>query len=83
MEDEEYFFMMLEDMERLERVHHHHQEFPDTRIPPPNDRLHSPWVSGLRLALNEAVKKLRAGTLGTRGPGHSGGRVSSDSTHLE
>lgn len=53
MEDEEYYHMMVEDMERLVRVHHH--------VEPPDparrqERLHSPWVSGLRLALNDAIK---------------------------
>jgi hypothetical protein len=60
MEDEEYYHRMVEDMERLVRVHHH-VERPD---PPRRQRsLRSPWASGLWLvfsgAIREALTQLR------------------------
>jgi hypothetical protein len=52
MEDEEYYHMMVEDMERLVRVHRHVERLD----PPLKQRLHSPWVSGLRLVLNDVIR---------------------------
>jgi hypothetical protein len=52
MEDEEYCHMMVEDMERLVRVHYHVER----RDPPRKPRLHRPWVSGLWLVLNDAIR---------------------------
>ncbi len=52
MEDEEYYHVMMHDLERLERVHHHvdHGESSMRR-----ERLHNPFISGLRFALNDAI----------------------------
>jgi hypothetical protein len=57
MEDEEYYHMMLADMERLERIHHH-LPVPDTPRTqrPQQERLHSPWISGLRVAMDGVVR---------------------------
>jgi hypothetical protein len=54
MEDEEYYHMIVEDMERLVRVHHH-VERPD--LPRRQARLHSPWASALWLVLSGAIIK--------------------------
>ncbi|KAK3302781.1 uncharacterized protein B0T15DRAFT_315031 [Chaetomium strumarium] len=92
MEDEEYYHMMLEDMERLTRVHHHYPSLPNTRDPSParqphhqqqQPQPHSPWVSGLRLALDNALnaglerlRSARAGQDGRRGSTGSTGSTS-------
>ncbi|KAK4451040.1 hypothetical protein QBC34DRAFT_323422 [Podospora aff. communis PSN243] len=59
MEDEEFFHCMLDDLERLERVHHH-SEFPpfyryNTRTVE-SEHTHSPLLSGIVSALSGAVK---------------------------
>ncbi|KAK1756467.1 hypothetical protein QBC47DRAFT_401369 [Echria macrotheca] len=73
MEDEEFYHLMIQDLDRLERVHHHIEP-----PPPPEDiphshphtttrrrrlsavlserTIHSPWVSGIRTALGDAVR---------------------------
>ncbi|KAK4202164.1 hypothetical protein QBC40DRAFT_277076 [Triangularia verruculosa] len=56
MEDEEYYHMMLEDMERLERVHHHVSHPSGYQQPDQSSHTHSPLISGLRLAINSAFK---------------------------
>ncbi|KAK0639818.1 hypothetical protein B0T16DRAFT_423775 [Cercophora newfieldiana] len=64
MEDEEFYHFMLDDLERLERVHHHIE-------PPPTkpftlksfatEHTHSPLISGFVSTLSGAVKtKLEA-----------------------
>ncbi|KAK3984574.1 hypothetical protein QBC44DRAFT_11599 [Cladorrhinum sp. PSN332] len=71
MEDEEYYHMMIDDLERLERVHHHtsHPSEHELLTRQMNQQpLHNPFVSGLRLALNNALKsgmeKLHVGRRG-------------------
>jgi hypothetical protein len=58
MEDEEYYHMMLDDMERLERIHHHNLPSLDTPISPQaqQERLQSPWISGLRVAFDAILR---------------------------
>ena len=57
MEDEEYYHMMQDDLERLERVHHHHSQYFNQRTSQPGDKpVHSALISGLRLAVLGAVK---------------------------
>ncbi|KAK4118413.1 hypothetical protein N657DRAFT_651322 [Parathielavia appendiculata] len=56
MEDEGYYHMMLHDMERLERIHHH-VEVPDTASARPQRvQPYSPRISGLWASLDGAVK---------------------------
>lgn len=55
MDDQGHFHMMLEDMERLERVHYHHKH-PDIRPTSQQQPSHNPWVSGLRVMVNDAVR---------------------------
>lgn len=54
MEDGEYYHIMLNDLERLERVHHHigHRE----ELRRQQERGYSPFISGFRLALSGAIK---------------------------
>ncbi|KAK4238045.1 hypothetical protein C8A03DRAFT_33945 [Achaetomium macrosporum] len=90
MEDEEYYHMMLEDMERLTRVHHHYPSLPNTRDPSPTrqqphqqqpqqpQQPHSPWVSGLRVALDNALNAGLERLRFARG-GHDGRRGSTGS----
>ncbi|KAK4214271.1 hypothetical protein QBC37DRAFT_421544 [Rhypophila decipiens] len=70
MEDEEYYHMMMDDLERLERVHHHRE--PDAEFLAwearqqgqshhqhhlsRRDSLTSPLLSGLRVAITGVVK---------------------------
>ncbi|KAK3358172.1 hypothetical protein B0T25DRAFT_541069 [Lasiosphaeria hispida] len=68
MEDEEYYHMMLDDLERLERVHHHPEFLPgpswqqrntakDTAtITNMQKHTSGPWLSGLRVAVTGTVK---------------------------
>ncbi|KAK4649863.1 hypothetical protein QC762_704430 [Podospora pseudocomata] len=57
MEDEEYYHMMLDDMERLERVHHHVSHPADYQLAEQHQhRAHNPFISGLRVAINSAFK---------------------------
>ncbi|KAK4180219.1 hypothetical protein QBC36DRAFT_41603 [Triangularia setosa] len=58
MEDEEYYHMMLDDMERLERVHHHVSYPSDYQQAKQHHQqhTHSPFISGLRVAINSAFK---------------------------
>jgi len=71
MEDEEYYHMMQDDLERLEHLHHHPEDLPPRRPLPNNisdnrrttptlshpaaDKVHNPWLSGLGLALRGAL----------------------------
>ena len=59
MEDEEFYHCMLDDLERLERVHHH-VEFVETGRQAErdidHDAPHSPLLSGLVSAVGGAVK---------------------------
>jgi len=58
MEDEEFYQFMLDDLERLERVHHH-VEFVETRRQAERDidhAPHSPLLSGLMSVVGGAVK---------------------------
>ncbi len=69
MEDEEYYHMMLTDLERLERVHHHNDPVPELEPRPSTTRrrdsissvlqrhMHtSHWMSELRTAFSGAVR---------------------------
>ncbi|KAK4188631.1 hypothetical protein QBC35DRAFT_473469 [Podospora australis] len=71
MEDEEYYHMMLNDLEHLERVHHHVEPVPyplgtsglfrsssssAAAAAAPQEPLHNPFISGLRLAIDSAVR---------------------------
>jgi hypothetical protein len=73
MEDEEYYHVMLNDLERLERVHHH-VDHRDSKIR--RERLRNPFISGIRFALNGAISsglaRLRLGAAW-----HDGQRMSS------
>lgn len=58
--------MMLDDLERLERVHHHRELPPEPTVLPrrrssftqaTHDLLtHNPWASGLRTAVTDALR---------------------------
>lgn len=58
MEDEEHYHLMIEDLERLERVHHHRE--PDAQFlqweARQQESVTNPWVSGIRFAISGAVK---------------------------
>ncbi|KAK4163909.1 hypothetical protein QBC43DRAFT_55016 [Cladorrhinum sp. PSN259] len=72
MEDGEYYHMMLNDLERLERVHHHtshpseHSELLTRNLNQQSSQ--NPFISGIRVALNNALKsgleKLHVGRRG-------------------
>jgi len=57
MEDDEYYRMMMEDLETLERVHHHQESRPTQqhrKLSSAED--HSPWISGLRMAFHGVAR---------------------------
>lgn len=68
MEDEEYYRMMMDDLERLERVHHHQEPAANSplsaewetarqhQIRRRDSSTTSPWISGIRVAITGAVK---------------------------
>jgi len=59
MEDEEFFHCMLDDLERLERVHHHAEFPPIYRYNARtfgDEHTHNPLLSGVVSALSGAVK---------------------------
>lgn len=61
MEDEEYYHLIVEDLEQLERVQHHRE--PDAEFleweaarRQQQEFVTSPWTSGVRVAISGAVK---------------------------
>jgi len=59
MEDEAFYDFMLDDLERLERVHHHREFVPETQESDKavvGEHPHSPVISGIVSAVTGAVK---------------------------
>ncbi|KAK4460183.1 hypothetical protein QBC42DRAFT_156787, partial [Cladorrhinum samala] len=69
MEDERYYQMMVDDLERLERVHHHVSHPPAASHAQPlsehelldgmhqqQQSIQTPFISGLRVAIKGAVR---------------------------
>ncbi|KAK4109302.1 hypothetical protein N656DRAFT_783209 [Canariomyces notabilis] len=72
MEDEEYYHLMLSDLERV----HHHLQFPEPQSRGRNsvpvvvrERQHNPSISGIRVVLNEAFRYGYERLGGTRNEG--------------